>query len=104
MKKLINSNTLREMVTLGITFEHRAIVLVRQDNKAYAYENRCPHLQVNLEFQPNVFLDHSEQYLQCSTHGALFNINDGYCVWGPCTGQSLAPIKIQEFDGAIWLV
>ncbi|MEE8263379.1 MAG: Rieske (2Fe-2S) protein, partial [Gammaproteobacteria bacterium] len=38
---------------------------------------------------PDQFLDETGNLLQCATHGALFRIEDGFCVAGPCTGASL---------------
>lgn len=33
-------------------------------------------------------------HLLCGTHGALFRPQDGYCVSGPCVGDSLEPVPI----------
>lgn len=103
MQKLLDSRKLQEGASLGITHDHQQFILIRKDNRAYGYINRCPHLGINLEFQPNVFLDAGGEYIQCSSHGALFEIKDGSCIWGPCSGQALQKASIQEFDGAIWL-
>lgn len=69
------------------------IILVRKNNELYCYRNRCPHMGINLDWMPDQFLDVSETLLQCATHGALFNIDDGYCIAGPCAGQSLQRVK-----------
>ena len=70
----------------------------------YAYKNLCPHLQVELEFLENQFLDQDQEYIQCSTHGALFNVETGECISGPCLGESLQKIAIQvHSDGGIYL-
>ena len=42
--------------------------------------------------------------LRCSKHGALFQINDGLCVEGPCQGESLQPLKCIVDNGVIYLV
>jgi nitrite reductase/ring-hydroxylating ferredoxin subunit len=39
----------------------------------------------------------------CATHGALFEIEDGKCVYGPCLGRSLAPIRIRVEGGNVLL-
>jgi len=39
--------------------------------------------------------------IQCSTHGALFNIETGECLQGPCLGQSLQAIAHEVKDGKI---
>lgn len=68
------------------------IVVVRRGERVYAYRNRCPHSGVNLEWQPHRFLDLTEQFIVCATHGALFRFEDGFCVRGPCAGQRLTAI------------
>ncbi len=102
MIKLISSRNIQEGQSIGLTINHQNIMLVRKRNKVFAYHNRCPHMGINLEWQPHVFLDHSGNYIQCSNHGALFEINNGQCIYGPCLHQKLETIKTQEFDGYIW--
>lgn len=75
-----------------------AIFAVRVGAAVFAYLNVCPHTGVSLNWQPNDFLTVDHAYIQCSTHGALFRIDDGYCVWGPCARQSLAAIPIEVKD------
>ncbi len=80
----------------------RKLLLIRQDNRIHAYVNRCPHTGVNLDWVPDRFLDSSGHYLQCATHGALFRIHDGFCVHGPCAGQSLQPVSVEQHDGKLY--
>lgn len=89
-----------------ITINHKAISLlvVHHLGKFYAYKNHCPHTGINLNWQPDQFLDITEQYIQCSTHGALFRIENGLCEWGPCLGQHLQSLTIAAKDGALFLV
>ena len=56
-----------------------------------------------MEWLPDRFLDESGSLLQCATHGALFLIESGECVAGPCAGQSLRPLDVIERDDSIWL-
>ncbi len=74
------------------------VVAVRQGNAVYCYHNICPHTGVNLDWVANQFLDVSGKLIQCATHGALFRIEDGYCVSGPCAGQNLNPLAV-KIDG-----
>jgi nitrite reductase/ring-hydroxylating ferredoxin subunit len=80
-----------------------ALFLVQHDDQIYAYENRCPHTGINLNWQPGQFLDITNQLLQCSTHGALFRIHDGYCIRGPCAGSSLVPLALAFENDEIYL-
>ena len=68
--------------------------VVRWQSEYYGYLNQCPHTLAPLNWMPDQFFDVEEQFLQCSMHGALFRPEDGYCVRGPCSGQSLQPLKI----------
>ena len=36
-------------------------------------------------------------------HCALFRIEDGYCVAGPCVDRSLTPVKLRIEDGRVML-
>ena len=76
--------------------------LVRTPERIVAYKNQCPHAGVELNWHENKFLDFFQCNIQCTLHGALFNIDDGFCTWGPCQGQSLKPIDIIIEDGRIY--
>ena len=56
------------------------------------YANSCPHLGVELDWVADQFLDSEGRLIQCATHGALFLIDSGQCVAGPCLGQYLQAI------------
>ncbi|HFE48358.1 MAG TPA: Rieske (2Fe-2S) protein [Chromatiaceae bacterium] len=75
--------------------EGRSIFIVRKEGKLYAYLNRCPHTGVGLEWMPNEFFDYDRNYIQCAMHGALFAVEDGLCLRGPCIGQHLQPLALE---------
>ena len=87
--------------SLKLHGEDLHLLVVCQEGQVYAFRNRCPHTGVNLEWRPDQFLDHSERYIQCATHGALFRIEDGFCLRGPCAGASLESLALIDEDG--WL-
>lgn len=79
--------------------------VLRFDGELHAYVNHCPHLGVPLNWQPDTFMSLEATHIQCSTHGALFNPDDGLCVSGPCRGQSLTKLNIEtDADGSVYLV
>ena len=81
------------------------IFITQRDGMYYAYQNVCPHLQVELEFLENQFLNRDQEYIECSTHGALFLVETGVCISGPCLGQSLEKVEISvHSDGGIYLI
>ena len=70
------------------------ILITEHDYQPVAYINECPHLGTPLQMRQDVFLDMTGDYIQCSTHGALFRKQDGYCVAGPCKKQSLQKVMV----------
>lgn len=76
---------------------------IRYAGIARAYVNVCPHAGTELDWNPGEFFEESGLYLVCSTHGAMFEPGNGFCVAGPCRGASLQPIAIRECDGQVFL-
>lgn len=77
------------------------VILVRRAGVLRTYLNSCPHQLTPLETFPDKFLNEDGSLFVCSTHGARFRVEDGYCVSGPCVGKSLAPIPHEIHDGTI---
>lgn len=76
-------------------FQHlgQALLATKKDGVFYCYQNTCPHLGLPLEWQEHQFLTTDKSLIQCASHGALFSIENGYCLSGPCLGQSLEKIE-----------
>lgn len=70
------------------------IFVVHKDGNFFAYYNKCPHTGATLEWQEDQFLDLDKALIQCATHDALFMIESGECVAGPCVGNSLQPLPV----------
>jgi nitrite reductase/ring-hydroxylating ferredoxin subunit len=81
-----------------------SLFVVRHGDRLTAYKNSCPHTGVNLEWQVDQFLDLSNSYIQCATHGALFRLEDGYCLRGPCAGDYLESVEVQLEKGEIVVI
>jgi nitrite reductase/ring-hydroxylating ferredoxin subunit len=73
---------------------------VRYQGQVHAYLNRCSHVAMELDYQPNHFFDDSKQWLICATHGALYAPDTGACSGGPCRG-GLVKIEVSEADGVV---
>jgi nitrite reductase/ring-hydroxylating ferredoxin subunit len=71
------------------------LFLVRRGGLVRAYRNRCPHTGAPLDWTPHRFLDLDGRFIQCALHGALFRLEDGFCVWGPCAGKGLARVAVR---------
>jgi nitrite reductase/ring-hydroxylating ferredoxin subunit len=79
------------------------VLAVRDRSGVYVYLNRCPHLGVPLQWQEDRFLDEDGAFIRCASHGALFELNTGLCVQGPCRGDSLWQIDARIEDGALYI-
>ncbi len=99
LEELIASKT--KGFDLRLDGEPVGLLVAYKDGRLYGYRNSCPHVGVPLNQMPDQFLDLEEQYLQCSTHGAMFRIEDGYCEYGPCAGDRLDPVPVQLEDGVV---
>ena len=75
------------------------VLVVRKDKHIYGYVNRCPHQGIQLDFEPDQFLDSGLTHLLCGKHGAQFDIATGQCADGPCKGECLEPIDLVIDDG-----
>jgi len=80
-----------------------SIFVVRRDGRVYGYRNVCPHRGTNLDWLPDRFMDPEREYIQCATHDALFRVEDGLCVAGPCVGKRLTPVAVAVENGAVVL-
>ncbi|MEB0044661.1 MULTISPECIES: Rieske (2Fe-2S) protein [unclassified Pseudomonas] len=103
MKFLCHGLELADASSRGFDVDGQKLFAVRREGHVYVYLNRCPHRGVALEWKPDQFLDPSKSLIQCATHGALFLIEDGECVSGPCAGQSLTVIPCREDAQGIWI-
>ena len=89
---------LEELESIELEINDRKLFAIRQDNQLHAYWNSCPHMGVPLNWMPGKFLDLDGALLQCSAHGALFQIDSGECIGGPCVGDHLSKIALKQ-DG-----
>ena len=111
-KVLIQPNLSQETITLnsadllesdkGLRFalpvlgEFVTGFVVRFHGKAYAYVNQCAHVSVELDWNHGDFFTRQKDYLVCATHGAQYLPDSGFCVMGPCKGESLKPLMLTE--------
>ena len=80
---LCQLSDLEEMQSIELTIDERRLFAIRKDNQLHAYWNICPHLGIPLNWMPDKFLDLDGSLIQCSSHGALFEIDTGNCIAGP---------------------
>jgi len=75
--------------------------VIRRRGQIHAYRNECRHLPMTMDWVENRFLSRDGCWIQCATHGALYEIASGLCVSGPPAGRSLLRLPVAVADGEI---
>lgn len=75
--------------------------VVRRGETLHGYVDRCAHMALPLAQKLDAYLTDDGSLIQCSWHGALYRIEDGQCVGGPCAGSRLTPWTVEVVDGNI---
>lgn len=77
--------------------------VVRRGIKVYAYQNYCMHAGHPLNYKPDSFLTKDGSRIICASHGAIYEIESGICVAGPCPGKRLRAIAAAVRNGQIFV-
>jgi len=77
--------------------------VVRKGATVRAYVNHCPHAGFPLNCQPDAFLAPQAPLILCFMHGALFDIDTGECISGPCAGLALPALPVRVERGYVML-
>ena len=78
-------------------------MVIRKTDDIFVYVNSCPHIGSPLDIKAGQFLNQDKTHIICTTHGALFRIDDGYCVFGPCADASLTALESSLQEGEIFI-
>lgn len=73
--------------------------VVRDGEAVHGYVDRCPHMGVPLARELDAYMSPLSRHIACGWHGALFGVEDGRCVAGPCVGSSLIRWPVSVRDG-----
>ncbi len=75
-------------VGFDVNYQHETMraFAIRFEGKVHAFLNRCSHVPMDLDLQPNRIFDDTGQWLICATHGAMYHPETGECEGGPCRG------------------
>jgi naringenin degradation protein FdeD len=76
-------------------------MVIRHGTQVRVYVNACPHNGLTLDLVPGRFLNRERSHILCATHGALFRIEDGNCVAGPCRGGRLTSVRTAVCEGVV---
>ena len=82
------------------------LFIVRHQGSLYAYRNDCPHVAgAPMAWRVNAYLNADASRIVCSAHGAQFDIPSGVCTLGPCLGQALRSVALENAsDGDLYLL
>ena len=74
----------------------RKVIIVRRNGALHAWLDACPHYSTGtpMAWKTDAYLNGERTHLTCHSHNALFEMDTGACVLGPCLGQSLTRIEI----------
>lgn len=75
--------------------------VVRRGQQVFGYLDRCPHMGLPLAQELDNYLTSGRELILCSWHGALFDVERGRCVGGPCIGAGLLVWPVSVRDGVI---
>ncbi len=75
--------------------------VVRKGEAVHGYVDRCAHMALPLTQKLDDYLTPDGALIQCAWHGALYRIEDGECVGGPCAGARLQAWPVAVRDGMI---
>jgi len=90
-------------MAVSIAGQLQDIFIVRRGDSVFGYLNSCPHTGGPLDWTPDRFLDLDGRYIQCAMHAALFRVEDGRCIAGPCNGDRLTPVPVEVDAGVVRL-
>ena len=95
-------------------FPRQALVVRDATGLLRAFLNQCRHLPIPLgplraaarrpaAASRDDLLDDAGRHLVCLTHGAMYRVEDGLCVAGPCEGDRLLVLRVSQEGDEIWV-
>lgn len=70
--------------------------VAKKGDRYFAYLNLCKHLPVTLDLNDGNFFTFDKSNFQCHMHGAMYEIETGFCIAGPCQGTRLDALELKE--------
>ena len=74
----------------------RKVIVTRREGRLHGWLDACPHYPggTPMAWKSDAYLNGEGTHLACHSHGALFDIETGECVLGPCLGQRLTRVEL----------
>lgn len=79
----------------------RRVIVVHREQGFDAFVDACPHYRggTPMAWRTDAYLNADGTHLSCHAHGALFDIDTGACISGPCLGRRLTRVPLQMDTG-----
>jgi nitrite reductase/ring-hydroxylating ferredoxin subunit len=108
MTKICSLDDIKDNNSLGLSIRINGIlkklIIIKEETRIFVYANTCPHIGGPLDLRPGQFLSHNNKNIICSTHGALFQIKTGLCIFGPCKDKYLETIPTRIEDNELFYI
>ncbi len=88
--------------TLTLDGVSRQAFVVRAGGALHAYVDSCRHQSRTLDVGGGVVVEAG--LIPCRHHGAMYRVEDGVCVSGPCAGAALTRLALERREGRWWCV
>lgn len=99
MSRLCRIDDLAEGQARGFSVpgQKRKVIVVRREGRIRAYLDSCPHYAggTPMAWKTDAYLNGEGTHLACHSHGALFDVETGECILGPCLGRSLTRVPLR---------
>ncbi|TRL40795.1 Rieske (2Fe-2S) protein [Rhizobium straminoryzae] len=78
----------------------RKIIVLRRNGVLHAWRDACPHYSTGtpMAWKTDAYMNGDKTHLTCHSHHALFDMETGQCILGPCLGQQLTRVNIVVGD------
>jgi len=103
MEVICDANDISEGAARRFSVKNLDLIVVHRYGIFYAYRNECPHMNLPLTNRSKGIIDKNQKHLVCIQHRAEFDIENGFCVKGPCQGMELEPVNIETNNGKLYL-
>lgn len=99
---LCNKSDLPEGESRGFDIDDNgqdSLFIVRVKGKAYGWKNACPHIDgAPMAWRKDAYMNAKKTHIACHAHGALFELETGVCIQGPCLGKRLQAVELIEHE------
>jgi nitrite reductase/ring-hydroxylating ferredoxin subunit len=89
------------VVVFGKAWGAFELIVARTGAAVFGYVNECKHMPIALNLLDDDAVPTAKHHVICEHHCASFRFSDGYCVEGPCEGDSLDAVPLAIRDGRV---